>query len=146
METSPDHPEDGGRVGFGVTLRDRTDPCDCWQRTPHPTALRRKALYDDPARFKTLTLAEVAGWTNTGPVTIANVRTTGSPQVFWRLSSVEGSSGPVKTHPRHHRVLIGREPTTTWTASKQLPRPIRVLSASRKRHITFPLRTATLGT
>jgi hypothetical protein len=39
-----------------------------------------------------------------------------------------------------------REPTTTWTATKQLPRPIRVLSASRKTHTTFPLRTGTLGT
>jgi hypothetical protein len=39
-----------------------------------------------------------------------------------------------------------REPTTTWTATKQLPRPIRVLSASRKTHTTLPLRTATLGT
>jgi hypothetical protein len=37
--------------------------------------LRRHGLYDDPARFNTLTVAEVAGWTNTGPVTIANIRT-----------------------------------------------------------------------
>ena len=60
------------------------------------------------------------------------INTIGSLWVFRRLASVECSSGPVKTHPRHHRVPIGREPTTTWTAPKQLPRPIRVLSASRK--------------
>ena len=41
------------------------------------TVLRRHGLYDDPARFGTLTVAEVAGWTNTGPVTIANLRTIG---------------------------------------------------------------------
>ena len=59
---------------------------------------------------------------------------------------MEFSPDPVKTHPRHHRVLIGGEPAMTWTASKQLPRPIRVLSASRKTQIAFPLRTDTLGT
>jgi hypothetical protein len=40
------------------------------------TVLRRHGLYHDPARFGTLTVAEVAGWTNSGPVTIANLRTT----------------------------------------------------------------------
>jgi transposase len=71
---------------------------------------------------------------------------TGSPWVTWRLSSVECSSLPVETHPRHHRVLIGGEPTSTWTASMHLRLPIRVLSASRKTHITFPSRAKTLGT
>jgi hypothetical protein len=40
------------------------------------TVLRRHGLYDDPARFNTLTVVVVAGWTNTGLVTIANIRTT----------------------------------------------------------------------
>ena len=70
----------------------------------------------------------------------------GSPWVTWRLSSVECSSGPVKTHPRHQRLPIGREPTTKWTASMHLRLPIRVLSASRKTHIAFPFREETLGT
>ena len=38
--------------------------------------VRRGGLYNDPARFNSLTVAEVAGWENTGPVTIANLRTT----------------------------------------------------------------------
>ena len=42
------------------------------------TVLQRHGLYDDPARFNTLTVAEVAGWTNTGPVTIVNHCTTES--------------------------------------------------------------------
>jgi len=40
------------------------------------TVLRRSGLYDDPAQFNTLTVAEVAGWESTRPVTIANLRTT----------------------------------------------------------------------
>jgi hypothetical protein len=40
------------------------------------TVLRRAGLYDDPGRFNTLTVAEVAGWWNTGTGTIADLRTT----------------------------------------------------------------------
>lgn len=40
------------------------------------TVLRHYGLYDDPSRFNTLTVDEVAGWWNTGTVTIANIRTT----------------------------------------------------------------------
>jgi hypothetical protein len=45
------------------------------------TVLRWKGLYDDPTLFNTLTVAEVAGWWNTGPVTIANIRMTGNAAI-----------------------------------------------------------------
>ena len=57
---------------------DGLDPETVSFATRIETVLRRHSLYDDPAQFNTLTVAEVAGWANTGPVTIANNRTTPS--------------------------------------------------------------------
>jgi hypothetical protein len=54
---------------------DDLDPGTVSFTTRTETVLRRRGLYDDPAGFNTLTVAEVAGWWNTGPVTIANLRT-----------------------------------------------------------------------
>jgi hypothetical protein len=45
------------------------------------TVLRWKGFYNDPTLFNTLTVAEVAGWWNTGPVTIANIRMTGNAAI-----------------------------------------------------------------
>ena len=55
---------------------DDLDPETVPFATRTQTVLRWRGLYDDPARFNTLTVAEVAGCGNTGPVTIANLRTT----------------------------------------------------------------------
>jgi hypothetical protein len=40
------------------------------------TVLKRRGFYDDPTRFDDLTVADLAGWWNTGPATVANLRTT----------------------------------------------------------------------
>jgi hypothetical protein len=55
---------------------DDLDPETVPLLTRTETVLRRGGLYDDPAQFNTLTVAEVAGWENTGLVTMANLRTT----------------------------------------------------------------------
>jgi hypothetical protein len=55
---------------------DDLDPETVPFATRTETVLRRRGFYADPTQFNTLTVAEVAGWTNTGLVTIANIRTT----------------------------------------------------------------------
>ena len=45
------------------------------------TVLRRHGLYDNPNLFNSLSVADVAGWTNAGSVTIANVRITGNAAI-----------------------------------------------------------------
>jgi hypothetical protein len=49
------------------------------QRTK--TVLERPGLSDDPAKFNSLTVAEVAEWCNAGPVTIDNLRTAGNKAI-----------------------------------------------------------------
>ena len=55
---------------------DDLDPETVPFSTRTETVLRRRGLYNQPEGFNTLTVAEVAGWWNTGPVVIANLRIT----------------------------------------------------------------------
>ncbi|MEN8237599.1 MAG: hypothetical protein ABFR53_00215 [Actinomycetota bacterium] len=51
--------------------------------------LRRWGFYDDPTMFNALTVAEVAGWRNTGPVIIANLSTTATAAIRKHLREAE---------------------------------------------------------
>ena len=65
-----------GNLVIDLPWPDDLDPEAVPFATRTETVLRRGGLYDDPSRFNTLTVDDVASWWNTGTVTIANIRTT----------------------------------------------------------------------
>lgn len=65
------------------------------------TTLQRMGALDDPARFGELTIDEVAGFWVTGPVTIADLLSTGETAISWHL--------------RESRELAALAEAETWT-------------------------------
>lgn len=65
------------------------------------TTLQRMGALDDPARFGELTIDEVAGFWVTGPVTVADLLSTGETAIGWHL--------------RESRELVAVAEAETWT-------------------------------